>query len=198
MDNVQVFISHKHEDEDEYQAVCQALDAKSIRHWSVANMVAGQSLREQLRSAILNSALCIFVGSARSLKSPWCMAELGAFWGSNKPVVILEAAGFSADLLPPQFLGDLRAITTQKMVNDVQMYSARTRILRHFDEREGGTGFGCILSFDKIREKLDAEYTDDFLEKTIVAFPDIFQLTKIRGVGNGLRLTPCPVANPLL
>lgn len=47
---------------------------------------------------------CIFLCTASSLSSQWCQAELGAFWGAGKPVVVcLVDRSVDESLLPPQF-----------------------------------------------------------------------------------------------
>src|SRR5262249_14747818 len=69
---------------------------------------AGASLAEQLRVAIVESKVCVFVATRDSVASNWCGAELGAFWGAGKPVVIWVAeASIPEAELPRQFQGQL-------------------------------------------------------------------------------------------
>jgi hypothetical protein len=59
------------------------------------------SLRDQLRQAVDESSVCVFVATQPSLKSSWCGAELGAFWGAGKPVIVyLAEASPSGRRLP--------------------------------------------------------------------------------------------------
>lgn len=44
----------------------------------------GDTLREQIQS----SHGCLWVLSENSLRSDWCLVEVGAFWGAGKPIII--------------------------------------------------------------------------------------------------------------
>src|SRR5215510_9580235 len=68
----------------------------------------GASLREQLRAAVERCDVCIFVATRDSIESSWCGAELGAFWGAGKPVIVyLAEASLAEDELPPIVQGDV-------------------------------------------------------------------------------------------
>ena len=83
-----VFVSHSFEDSSKFDDVCYAFEQDHIAHWKPEEIAAGQSLREQLRITINACSVCVFIASQNSLKSEWCKAEIGAFWGSGKPVVV--------------------------------------------------------------------------------------------------------------
>ena len=52
--------------------------------------------------------LCIFVASKKSVESSWCGAELGAFWGAGKPILVyLAEASMPDELLPQIVQGDV-------------------------------------------------------------------------------------------
>ena len=69
---------------------------------------AGASLRAQLRLAVERCDACIFVATRRSLESSWCGAELGAFWGAGKPIVVyLADPSLPEGDLPPIVQGDV-------------------------------------------------------------------------------------------
>ena len=53
-------------------------------------------------------SVCIFVATHRALKSSWCGAELGAFWGAGKPIIVyLADSSLLEDELPPLVQGDV-------------------------------------------------------------------------------------------
>lgn len=81
---IQVFISHSGEDKAAYSSLCLALDNSGVSRWDVSKLSLGKPLAERLRAAIEECDLCIFLATARSLESRWCLAELGAFWGAGK------------------------------------------------------------------------------------------------------------------
>ncbi|HKH50135.1 MAG TPA: toll/interleukin-1 receptor domain-containing protein [Thermoanaerobaculia bacterium] len=111
------FISHSFKDEAVYSAVCLAVDAAGIKRWDPAMMSPGESLADQLRNAIRECEVCAFIATRRSIESPWCLAELGAFWGADKKVLLFMADPDLADsMLPPQFKGNLRVSTAQELI----------------------------------------------------------------------------------
>jgi hypothetical protein len=55
---------------------------------SPANPI-GDTLREQIQSC----HGCLWVLTENSLKSDWCLVEVGAFWGAGKPVIIYNPSG---------------------------------------------------------------------------------------------------------
>jgi hypothetical protein len=97
-----------------------ALDSFEIPRWDVSAMSPGESLSEQLRDAIRECHLCVFIATRRSIDSPWCLAELGAFWGSEKTVMLFMAdPDLEESVLPPQFRGNLRATTPKQLVDAI-------------------------------------------------------------------------------
>ncbi|MBC7729733.1 MAG: TIR domain-containing protein [Microbacteriaceae bacterium] len=102
------FISHSFENKPEFENVTDALELKGVAYWSPAEIRSGASLREQLRAAVEKCSLCIFIASRKSIDSSWCGAELGAFWGARKPIVVyLAEASLTDDELPQIVQGDV-------------------------------------------------------------------------------------------
>ena len=125
------FISHSFKDEAVYSTLCLALDAAGVTRWDPASMALGESLSEQLQSAIQTCEVCVFIATRRSIESPWCLAELGAFWGSGKKVLMFMADPDLADsTLPPQFKGTLRVDTALRLIEAVK------RITHEHKERD--------------------------------------------------------------
>src|SRR5262245_20309869 len=103
-----VFISHSFENKAEFDNIADALEAEGIQYWKPESLKAGASLSEQLRTAIMESEVCIFVATRHSVESNWCGAEIGAFWGAGKPVVVWVAeASLQENQMPKQFQGQL-------------------------------------------------------------------------------------------
>ena len=103
-----VFISHSFENKPEFENITDALDLRSVPFWNPAEIRSGASLREQLRLAVEQCAVCIFVATRKSITSSWCGAELGAFWGAGKPIVVyLAEASLTDDELPQIVQGDV-------------------------------------------------------------------------------------------
>lgn len=120
-----VFISHSLENKAEFDNIADALEQKGIEYWKPGSLKAGSLLSDQLRQSILEAELCVFVATRQSLASSWCGAELGAFWGAGKPVVIYVAeASISEDEMPRQFKGHLVERRIARVVEAVQAHLA--------------------------------------------------------------------------
>jgi hypothetical protein len=121
---VPAFISYSLKDEAIYTTVCMALDAAKIERWDRMTMAAGDSLAEQLREAIRDCEVCVFIATRRSIESAWCLAELGAFWGVGKKVLMFMVdADLDDSALPPQFKGTLRVGTAPELIAGVRAES---------------------------------------------------------------------------
>jgi hypothetical protein len=115
------FISYSQKDEAVYSILCMALDAAGVDRWDPSKMSPGESLANQLQDAIGRCELCVFVATRRSIESPWCLAEVGAFWGAGKRVLIFLADPDLTDVvLPPQFKGNLRVDKADKLVTGIK------------------------------------------------------------------------------
>lgn len=102
-----VFVSHSFENKPEFENVTDALDVRGVPFWNPAEIRPGASLREQLRAAVEQCILCIFIATRKSISSSWCGAELGAFWGAGKPIIVYLAEALNDDELPQIVQGDV-------------------------------------------------------------------------------------------
>lgn len=103
-----VFISHSFKNKPEFENIVDALAQRSISYWNPSEVKAEASLREQLRAAVDRCELCIFVATRHSIDSSWCGAELGAFWGAGKPIIVyLAEPSLTENELPPIVHGDV-------------------------------------------------------------------------------------------
>lgn len=118
------FISYKfEEDRNKYEDVCYAFDREGIKYWTTGEIAAGQSLRDKLQNAIRRCSVCVFIATPNSLGSGWCQAEIGAFWGLGRPVIVYLADDkLTEDNLPKQFRGDKFASTIREVVDAVKVH----------------------------------------------------------------------------
>ena len=132
-----VFISHSLEDKGQFEDIAAALKQEGISYWDPERIKPGAFLSEQLNEAIGGSEVCIFVATHNSVKSAWCGAELGAFWGAGKPVIIYVAdSSLSHDNLPHQFQGQFLATNISKAVTAAQQYLAEAEATTTIDDCE--------------------------------------------------------------
>ncbi|MEH6473702.1 MAG: toll/interleukin-1 receptor domain-containing protein [Halopseudomonas sp.] len=120
-----IFVSHKQEDEASYIQFCHSLDGAGIGRWDKETMAIGRPLPDQLVAAISKCNACVFLATKRSVESKWCMAELGAFWGSSKQVIIFVAdPDVDIQNLPVQFQGNLWTKDVRKVLETLQNLSS--------------------------------------------------------------------------
>lgn len=101
-----IFISHSFTDKDQFDNIADAFEGGNIPYWKPSEIAAGAPLSDQLRDAISRSRACVFIATKNSVDSAWCNAELGAFWGAGKPVLIFVAdTSLRIEKLPRQFQG---------------------------------------------------------------------------------------------
>lgn len=121
------FISHSFENKPEFENVTDALELRGVAFWNPAEIRPGASLREQLRSAVERCALCIFIATRKSVDSSWCGAELGAFWGAGKPIIVyLAEASLTDDELPQIVQGDVWERRISKIADRAKEIAAQS------------------------------------------------------------------------
>lgn len=114
-----IFISYSLKDEAAYTSLCMALESATLPYWK-QNLKAGASLKDQLRDAISKCDVCIFVATRSSVTSPWCLNEIGAFWGAGKRIVLYAANADIENKLPPLFKGDYWTADTREVIRQVR------------------------------------------------------------------------------
>lgn len=131
-----IFISHAFDDLVPFQNVADALDVASIAYFPPETIMTGADLAGELRKVIQSSEGCIFVATRKSDYSQWCLAELGAFWGSGKPVLVFFAdEQLSNRDLPPYLYGDLFERRIKKIVDRVKLVLAERRPISQAERR---------------------------------------------------------------
>ena len=131
------FISHSFDNKPEFDNIVDALVQIGVPFWNPTEVKPGSSLRDQLRQAVERCSVCIFVATHRALGSSWCGAELGAFWGAGKPVIVyLADSSLKDEELPPMVQGDV----WERRISRV---AARAKeLVTEAGARSGATGAG--------------------------------------------------------
>ncbi len=129
--SVPAFISYSQKDAAAFSTLRLVFQALHIDYWDPASMQAGGSLRAMLRRAIEECDVCVFLATKRSLESDWCRAELGAFWGAGKRVIVYRSdPEVEPETLPPQLRDDLWTEDAAKVVAVVQSEIESARLQR--------------------------------------------------------------------
>ena len=102
-----IFVSYDLRDKDHprFKDLKKAMGVKA-KPWTAETRVApGDDLPGNIRRAIEQCCACVFLLTKDSARSAWCSAEVGAFWGVGKKVVVLKCDP-DADIsdVAPQFL----------------------------------------------------------------------------------------------
>lgn len=136
---MKVFISHAFEDNASFDNLCYALEQKAVPFWKPKDMRGGLSLRDQLRKAIDQCDVCIFLATQNSVKAHWCHAELGAFWGSGKRVIMYVAdESLSHEDLPQQSKEDIWHRQVRDVVRDAKEALEEAQEARRAALAQGG------------------------------------------------------------
>ncbi len=48
----------------------------------------GENISDRIKAGVGQCSCCVFLLNQHSLDSTWCMAEVGAFWGANKRIIV--------------------------------------------------------------------------------------------------------------
>ena len=111
--SIQIFISHSSRDADLARALIQLLEhalplpKRAIRCTSVDGyrLRAGVSIDDTLRAEIHDAALVLALLTPNAMESTYVMFEVGARWGSRKPLIPLLASGLAPQHLKPPLQG---------------------------------------------------------------------------------------------
>jgi TIR domain len=117
------FISYSFKDKEKFENLCFALEGRNIPFWNTDEIAVGEQLRARLREAVTKCPVCVFLATKNSLKSGWCLAEVGAFWGAGKPVIVfLDDNDLSDNDLPKQLQGDKWTRGIKEVVGSLKFY----------------------------------------------------------------------------
>lgn len=140
MSDIEIFISHSSADREIAAKLITLLrsalnvPAQKIRCTSVDGfrLPAGMPIEEQLRTEIYNSNLFIAIITMASMKSVYVLFELGARWGTQKPLIPILARGAHAKVLagPLSTLNALRCdepAQLHQLIEDISRTLGRTK-----------------------------------------------------------------------
>lgn len=141
-----------------------------VPYWNPAEIKSGESLRGQLQQAIHGCSVCIFVATHRAVRSSWCGAELGAFWGAGRPVIVYIADSSLADAdLPPIVHGDVWERSISRVVARAKELVAEA----------GASGMAEIARHSRV-----GNMTAEQLEKLIAGAVSLVTATAGKTVGH--------------
>ncbi len=147
------FISHSFQNKPEFENIVDALEQRSIPYWNPSEVRAGASLREQLRNAVEKCTVCIFVATRDSIDSSWCGAELGAFWGAGKSIIVYLAEPSLKDAeLPPIVQSDVYERRISRVVERAKevIEQAGTPEIGKFDPMTRSISQLTVEQFEKL------------------------------------------------
>ena len=98
-----------------FETVVQALQARLYNCWR-PDLLPGKLTATQLQDVIALHDACVFVATKTSVASEWCKAEVAAFWGRFKLVVVYLTEESLKKNLPPQFQGAFFARTIPEVI----------------------------------------------------------------------------------
>ncbi len=153
-------------------------------------MRGGESLRDQLREAIETCDVCIFLATKQSTPSSWCSAELGAFWGARKKVIVYIADATLSDKdLPEQFKGDIWHRKIRDLVAEVKttLMDAESTRLKTVQKSDTSPRVGEVsvpVFLNLIREILVTKAGEPVLSATMDALGETLKnVSKQRATG---------------
>lgn len=134
---ISVFISHSHQDTELVKRLVTLLrsalnlQSSQIRATSLDGfrLPGGSNTNEQLRTEVQDSKVLIGVISSSSLRSAYVTFELGARWGSGKPMIPLLAH----DVGPESLAGPLQGITALSCRTPGQLHQLVEDVASHLN-----------------------------------------------------------------
>jgi CheY-like chemotaxis protein len=142
-----VFVSHSFEDKPQFENITDALAQAGVAYWNPAEVQPGSSLRDQLRRAVEDCNVCILVATRRAIASSWCGAELGAFWGAGKPIIVyLAESSLTEDELPPIVQGDVWEPRIFRVVARVRQLMTSANVTASDRDKKGPANVGSMTA----------------------------------------------------
>lgn len=157
---MRVFISHSMSegDRDHFENLTAMLEEAKIAFFDPKSMNGSEALRDQLLNALRACDLCVFIFTERSVTRPWCLYEIGAFWGRGRPVIVYQTRPeLDEKLLPELLQGLVRFHNIKTLISDVRGARERSRD----DKKAPDAGPTLPIAMlpdlmEKVLDKLDA------------------------------------------
>jgi len=121
-----VFISYAHSDSDEAHRLVESLQAGNVTGFlDRADIVAGDVISSDVRSALKQSTAVIVLLSPRALHSEWVQFEIGAAEAMGKKIIPIIVSGERLeeqlpDILRDRMWIDARGRSHAEVIRDVE------------------------------------------------------------------------------
>ena len=129
MGDIRLFVSHAHKDKDIAVALVDAVEAAMVPKARILctshpkqeyRELENDDVSEHLRKHLRDSPCVLGVLTPNSIKSPWCLFELGGAWALASRTYPLLAGGLSRESLPAALKGsDAAQLTDAKEISRV-------------------------------------------------------------------------------
>jgi hypothetical protein len=198
-----VFLSYSHKDRFFAELLQLKLESEGVNVWrDRTSLRAGEQWRSAIDVGVSEASIIIFVASNASCESHYVTYEWASGMGKGKPVlpIIIEDCSWHPKIEPLQYL-DFRqhdqsswqqvVRRVKEMISEKEDYEqseksveieARDKIKAYLNEK----GYRMV-SFDRIRERINSEYTDKFL-KELANHVDDFAIARLKGPKIGIKL----------
>ena len=122
MGHFRLFVSHSHKDKKIAAEIVKVIEAAMVPKAGILctshnnpkyREPADVNLREFLRDHLNQSCCVLGVLTPNSVKSPWCLLELGGAWVRAKKTYLVLAGGLSKGSLPKALAGTPAARLTE-------------------------------------------------------------------------------------
>lgn len=120
-----VFVSHSHDDQDKFQVLKTALEARGLCVLSDRNIGAGTPFTDAIKGLITHAHLFIPLITKNAQNKPWVHQETGFAMARNIPIlpIVLKDAG-----MPTEMIAQLQAIEVDDTLSDLADHLQRTLI----------------------------------------------------------------------
>ena len=147
MGDIRLFLSHAHADKEITAALVDVIEATMVPRERILctshdnpkyREPEGVDVSRYLRDHLTQSSCVIGLLTPNSMKSPWCLFELGGAWALATRTYPLLAGGLSQEHLPAALQGNEAAQLTES--EEIRRVLANVRRALGWDERVKGSG----------------------------------------------------------
>ena len=146
MGDIRLFVSHSHDDKEIAAALVDVIEAMMVPRERILctshdnskyREPEGVNVSRYLRDHLTQSSCVLALWTPNSMKSPWCLFELGGAWALATRTYPLLAGGLSQESLPAALEGTDAAQLTK--AEEICRVLANVRRALGWDERVKGS-----------------------------------------------------------
>jgi len=146
MGDIRLFVSHSHDDKQIAAALIDVIEATMVPRERILctshdnskyREPPGEDVSRYLRDHLTQSSCVLGLLTPNSIKSPWCLFELGGAWAMAKQTYPLLAGGLLPESLPAALKGTDAAQLSQ--ADEIRRVLANVRRTLGWDERVKGS-----------------------------------------------------------